>query len=56
MFLKLCNSGSSGNGYIIDCNGRILLLEAGCRFINIKRMLNYNISGIVGMFISHEHG
>lgn len=56
MFMEVCGSGSSGNGYVLNCDGRVLLLEAGCRFIDIKRILNYDISGIVGMFVSHEHG
>ena len=56
MFIEVCGSGSSGNGYVLDCDGRVLLLEAGCRFIDIKRILNYDISGIVGMFVSHGHG
>lgn len=56
MLLKVCETGSSGNGYAIDCNGEILILEAGCKFIHMKRMLDYDISRISGLFVSHEHG
>lgn len=55
MFLRVCNSGSSGNGYAIGNDKEVLLLEAGCRFIDIKKMLDFNVSNIVGMCVSHEH-
>ena len=57
MFIKVCGSGSSGNGYAVENSGQVLLLEAGCKFIDMKRnVLNYNVSNIAGMFVSHELG
>ena len=55
MQLKICNSGSSGNGYALIDRNETLLIEAGCRFIDIKKTLNFNISSIKGMCISHSH-
>ena len=56
MFLRVCNTGSGGNGYAIGNDKEVLLLEAGCRFIDTKKMLDFKVSNIVGMCISHEHG
>ncbi len=55
MKIKVCNSGSSGNGYAVCDGNEVLLLEAGCRFMDIKIMLDFNISNIKGMCISHIH-
>lgn len=56
MFLKVCDSGSNQNGYAIGNENEVLLIEAGCRFKQIKEMLDFRVDNIVGMCISHEHG
>lgn len=57
MIFKVCNSGSSGNGYALEYDNQVLLIEAGCKFNDMKKnVLNYNVSNIAGMVISHEHG
>lgn len=56
MFLKVINTGSQGNGYAIGNENEVLLIEAGCRFMDIKKALNFRVDNIVGMVISHEHG
>ena len=57
MFVKVCGSSSTGNGYAIGNDKEVLLIEAGCSFKDMKaKTLNYNVSNIVGMCISHEHG
>ncbi|MBE0430145.1 MAG: MBL fold metallo-hydrolase [Thermoleophilia bacterium] len=48
-------SGSSGNAYRVDCAGRFILLECGLRFPEIQRGLEFNVSGLDGCLISHEH-
>ena len=56
MKLHCLNTGSEGNGYVIEAsNGDSLLLEAGEKAINMKKVLNFNISKIQGMLVSHEH-
>lgn len=55
MQIKICNSGSDGNGYAICADGETLLLEAGCRFMDMKILLDFNISNIKGLCISHVH-
>lgn len=55
MFLRVCNSGSKANGYAIGNDDEVLLLEAGCRFADMKKTLNFRVDNIVGLCCSHEH-
>jgi metal-dependent hydrolase (beta-lactamase superfamily II) len=56
MKLHCLNTGSTGNAYIIeDSNGESLLIEAGEKSINMKKVLNFDLSKIQGMLLSHEH-
>lgn len=48
-------SGSSGNCYLLQASDGVLMLEAGVRFAEVKKALNFKISGIVGCLITHEH-
>lgn len=55
--LKVLGSGSSGNSYaLIADNGEILAIEAGCKFMDFKIMIDWKISDVVGCIVSHEHG
>lgn len=57
MRLKVLGSGSSGNSYaLIADNGEILAIEAGCKFMDFKKMIDWKISDVVGCIVSHEHG
>ena len=56
MFLKVCNSGSNGNGYILQNDNEILIIECGCSLMDIKKMIDFQVSKIVGCIVSHEHG
>lgn len=56
MLLKCVASSSLGNGYILESDNEILLLEAGCDLNSVQKMIDFNISKVVGMIISHEHG
>lgn len=55
MILNCIGSDSSGNGYILDSGSEQLLIECGMPFRMIEKELNFNISGIVGLCLSHEH-
>lgn len=53
-------SGSSGNSYILECTDMTgsrhkLIIEAGIRFEDVEKALNFDLSGISGCLISHEH-
>lgn len=57
MKIKVLGSGSSGNSYaLIADNGEILAIEAGCRFLDFKKMVDWKISNVSGCIVSHEHG
>lgn len=56
MFLKVCDTGSKANGYAIGNEDEVLLIEAGCSFLDMKKMLDFRVDNICGMCISHEHG
>lgn len=56
MKLRCLGSGSSGNCYLIENDRECLVLEAGLPFKKIKKALEFNISKIVGVLITHEHG
>ncbi len=49
-------SGSSGNLYeVTTSNGDRLIIEAGVRWKKVMSALNYNLKGVLGVFISHGH-
>lgn len=55
MKLKVLGTGSSGNCYLLlDC-GQILILDAGIGIKDIKIGLNFDVSSVVGAFITHCH-
>lgn len=54
--LKCLGSGSDGNCYLLsDENGKTLILDCGINVKDVKVALNFNLSGIVGVVISHGH-
>lgn len=56
MRLKIINSNSRGNAYILESDTESLLIECGVRFDLIKRAAGFNLSKIVGCIITHSHG
>lgn len=56
MKLKVIGSGSSGNCYILTSDsGQMLLLDCGMPIKEIKKAIGWNILGIVGCMVCHEH-
>lgn len=55
MELKVIGTGSSGNAYIISDAYSDLILDAGMPIKDIKQALNYNVTRIKGVLISHVH-
>lgn len=56
MELTVLGSGSSGNCYLLHNKNECLVIEAGISFKEVKKALDFNISKIVGVLVSHEHG
>ena len=56
MKLHILNTGSVGNGYVLESdNSELLIIEAGVKLIDFKKAVNFNIEKISGMLVSHEH-
>ena len=57
MKLKCIATGSTGNCYALTSDsGEILTIEAGCKFLDFKKMIDWRISDVAGCIVSHEHG
>lgn len=56
MTFEVIGTGSKGNCYLLTVNGQTLVIEAGVNFTTVKKHLNFDLSGIVGVLVSHEHG
>ena len=54
--IRIINSGSSGNCYLLMANKEVLVLDAGVPFKEVKIALGFNIRQIVGTVVTHEHG
>ncbi|MDQ0412688.1 MBL fold metallo-hydrolase [Mesobacillus stamsii] len=54
--IRSFGSSSAGNCYYVTDGHTPLLLEAGIKFKEIQRALNFQTSSIAGCLISHEHG
>lgn len=48
-------SSSKGNLYTVTDGVTKIMIECGVTFKEIKKALNYKVSGIAGCLISHEH-
>ncbi len=55
MKLRCLGSSSSGNCYILYNNIEAIILEAGVKFSDIKKSLNFDLSKVKGVLSSHLH-
>ncbi|HDY88547.1 MAG TPA: MBL fold metallo-hydrolase [bacterium] len=53
--LQILGSSSKGNCYILSNDTEALIIEVGVKFSKIKEAVNFNISKIVGVLLSHAH-
>lgn len=56
MNLKIINSNSAGNCYILENETEALIIECGVTFSQIKQALNFQLKKVVGCLLTHEHG
>jgi len=56
MELTILGSSSKGNCYILQNESEALIIEAGISLMEVKKAVQFNISKIAGVLISHEHG
>ena len=55
MKIKVLNSNSNGNCYILENDKSCLVIECGVAFSEIKKGLNFNTSKIDMLVVTHEH-
>lgn len=56
MKLKCIATGSTGNCYLLQAdNGETLILDCGISIKEIKKGLNWNVKGVVGVLCTHKH-
>lgn len=55
MKIKVLGSSSKGNCYIIETVSSTLVLEAGVRFEEVKKSLNFDLKKVCGCLVTHEH-
>ena len=55
MQLKVLGASSAGNCYLLESNTECLILDAGIKPIEVKKVLDFNISKVVGVVVSHSH-
>lgn len=56
MKLTILGSNSAGNCYILQNANEALILEAGIKFSDVQKALNYDVQKVVACIASHEHG
>ena len=57
--LVIVGSGSRGNCFALECDGAVLLIDAGFSAKEVERRLELggiDVTAIVGIAITHEHG
>lgn len=54
--LRVVKSGSSGNCYVLESGGEVLLLECGVLVGEISKALKYDWGKVAGCVVSHRHG
>lgn len=55
MRLSCIGSSSNGNSYALFCDNEILILDAGMSLKAVMPVINFQISKISGVLITHSH-
>ena len=56
MNLHCISSSSKGSGYVLSSDNECLVLECGTPLIEVKKVIDFDISRISGVTLSHSHG
>lgn len=55
MILKVLATGSKGNCYLLTSDNETLIIDCGIPFKQIKIGLDFDLSNVVGVIVSHIH-
>ena len=53
--ITILGSGSSGNGYVLECGNEIIVIELGVQLNTLLKCLNYDLTKVRGCLVSHQH-
>lgn len=53
--IEVLGSGSKGNCYILTAGNEKLILDCGINLLEIKKILDFNLSNVSGCLLSHSH-
>ena len=53
--LKCLGSSSAGNCYLLSTENETLILDCGISAKEIKKGLDFDLGGIVGVAVTHSH-
>lgn len=53
--LKCLATGSSGNCYLLSTENETLIFDCGIPIKEIKKGLDFDLGGIVGVVVTHSH-
>jgi len=56
MQLTILGSSSKGNCYLLKSASEILIIEAGVKLSEVKKAVDFDMTGIVGCIVTHRHG
>ena len=56
MKIHCIGSSSSGNCYVIESLRQYLIVELGCNFSEVLKVVDYDLTSVAGCLISHVHG
>lgn len=56
MRIHTINTGSFGNGYIIEANGEYLVIECGVKAREMLSVIGFDVGKVSGCICSHLHG
>jgi phosphoribosyl 1,2-cyclic phosphodiesterase len=55
MIVKVLGASSKGNCYLLENDTECLVIDAGISLKEVKKVLDFNISKVVGVVVTHSH-
>lgn len=55
MFIRCFGSSSKGNSWAIMNDKEILIVDAGVKYKDCLKGIDFRISDVVGVLVTHEH-
>ena len=56
MEIKVIGTGSAGNCYALTYENDTLVLECGMKLTQLKKAIDFKLSNVNGVVVTHEHG